>query len=179
MYIYLVQVIIVIVLYITYMYLGSLKTCNCVNQKYATNLKQGEFIFLLMAAIGLLGPFVQPFLPSSVSSSTRFMLMRIGLILAVLVLLFYIWFIYSTYKFVDTMQPDCACAERLPRYVVYLQSAVAFFIVVGSVFVTAFAAFNKIPLLPQIVSSLEKQTASPLRASLTKIRSSSRSPLKF
>ena len=177
MYLYIVQVIVVIVLYMTYMYLSSLKTCKCVDQKYATNLRQGEFIFLLTAAIGLLGPFIQPFLPSSISSATRMLLIKISLLLAVLILLFYIWFIYSTYKFVDTMQPDCACAERAPRYVVYLQSGIAFFIVLTSVFVTGFALFNKIPLLPQIGSTLEKQTASPLRSSISKIKS--RSPLKL
>jgi hypothetical protein len=173
MYILLLQVIVIAVLYITYAYLASLNTCACVNQVYAHRLKQGEIVFLGLALI----PFVISLLHSvgllkGINLDVRSLLVQGGLVIAVAVLVFYIWFAYNSYKFAQTMEADCKCAKKAPRYVVYFQGFTVAATLVMSVLASVYAIYNKIPIVPSIIAATQKQAVTPLKSSLRRIKRS-------
>ena len=119
-----------IIMYFVYLYLRNLNNCACVNQEYASRLKNIMSIFIFISVISFIINLLSPNLIISFLSfndnKRHLGLFAIlpPLIFVVGYIYIYGYFVYDTYMFSSTMQVPCACADGWEKWYLYLESFV-------------------------------------------------------
>jgi hypothetical protein len=136
----------IVILYFVYAYLTGLKTCSCANDVYVTRLKYLESILLglnvIMLCFAILGSF---HLFNALDSIIKHIL-KIVMLGGITMLVYYSYFVYNGYSFWNTLPSKCACADKWPKYYIYLQSIIYFLIVLITTIFAGVLAFRKVPM---------------------------------
>ena len=119
-----ISIIITIIMYFVYLYLRNLNNCACVNQEYASRLKNIMSIFIFISVISLIINVVSPISLLSFNDTKKHLTLLPVLIFVVGYIYIYGYFVYDTYMFSSTMQVPCACADGWEKWYLYLESFV-------------------------------------------------------
>ena len=106
----------ILLLYFVYLYLRNLNNCACVNQEYASRLKNIMSIFIFISVISLIINVVSPISLLSFNDTKKHLTLLPVLIFVVGYIYIYGYFVYDTYMFSSTMQVPCACADGWEKW---------------------------------------------------------------
>jgi hypothetical protein len=119
----------IILLYFAYIYLQGLKTCKCVDSGYTTRLKDLELILLVINSVFFLLVVLNAFHLLGALETIKKHIFKLIALVGIAILVFYSYFIYTSYGFWNTMQDNCKCADGWEKYYIYIQT-IAFALII-------------------------------------------------
>jgi drug/metabolite transporter (DMT)-like permease len=138
------SIISIVLLYFAYAYLKGLKTCACANDLYATRLKNLESILLGFNVMIFCFAVLSSFHLFNALDKIKQHILKIAMVGGLIMLAYYSYFVYNGYSFWKSLPADCACADKWPKYYIYLQSIVYFLILTLTTTFVGVLAFRKI-----------------------------------
>ena len=124
-----------ILIYVAYLYLKKLKSCECVNRDYTEKLAKTEHTLFMLTSISLISAGLELFFKPKHLYQKYFNLYWIYSYVFFLVILFVdAYFVYYTYQFQRTLQPHCKCANKWQKYYIYYQAIMYLFVLMGMFF---------------------------------------------
>jgi hypothetical protein len=132
--------------YLAYVYLVSLKTCDCVNDVYVTRLKNLEAILLGVNAIFFIFAILNSYHVFGALVKFKNYIFKLAMTGGILMTIYYAFFLYNGVEFWRTMAENCACADKWQKYYIYLQTILSALAIVGTVAVSGVLAYGKVPL---------------------------------
>ncbi len=127
-----------ILIYVAYLYLKKLKSCECVNQDYTDKLAKTEHTLLMLTVISLaLGGLELFFKPKQLYNKYFNLYWIFTYVFFLVVLLVDAYFIYYTYHFQRSIKPNCKCANKWQKYYIYYQ-AIMYLLVLIAMFFTGY-----------------------------------------
>lgn len=150
----------IILLVFAYTYLRDLQSCACVQPLYASRMKNIELLYIAFAVFALIAvllPTLNLF-QLVTSKLSRSLLLALSSLLGLFSTALYIYFSYNTYQFVRSTPASCACAQKWPRFYIYLQSLAPFIIVLFTIILTIAANFFEIPYFTAALKMLSNKS---------------------
>ena len=141
-----ISVLTIVILYFVYTYLKGLKTCDCVNDTYATRLKNLEGILLGLNVIMFCFTLLASFHLFNALDKFKQHVLKIIVLGGITMLVYYSYFAYNGYQFWNTLKDKCECADSWQKYYIYLQSFFFFLTILWTTIFAGFLAFKKVPL---------------------------------
>ena len=138
------SIITIVILYFAYSYLDGLKTCSCASDLYATRLKNLESILLGLNVIIFCFAILSSFHLFNALDKIKQHILKIAMLGGITMLIYYAFFVYSGYGFWKNLPAKCECADKWPKYYIYLQTIVYFVILLLTTVLTGLLAFKKI-----------------------------------
>lgn len=135
----------IFLLYSAYAYLRDTKTCKCIKgQHYPTRLKNLELIMLSLNILTLTMAFIGSEMNlMSIIVKSGISIYAIGIIFALIVISFYSYFVYNVYKFRQTIETHCDCADKWPYYYIILQAIIIVLSFIIAVFASGYMLTSK------------------------------------
>lgn len=114
----------IILIYVVYLYLDNLKTCDCVNQSITAKLKDTQYTILQLTVIGSLLAIINTVfgMTSSKNKTVKMGIIASYIVLYIASVVIDVKFIYNTYNFHKTLQSPCECANKWQKYVIYIDA---------------------------------------------------------
>lgn len=140
------SVITIVILYYAYVYLKDLKTCGCAQSIYVDRLKILEEFLLGFNVLNFIMVIFGSLQIFKTINNYKEHIMKFIMLFGIGMLLFHIYFVYTTYKFSTNIKPDCLCADTWEKYYIYLQSGLMVLIVLFTTVFAGVVAFKNIPL---------------------------------
>lgn len=145
-----------ILVYAAYLYLKKLKSCECVNHDYTEKLAKTEHTLLMLTSISLVLAGLELFFKPKHLYNKYFNLYWIySYVFFLVILLVDAYFVYYTYHFQRTLQPNCKCANKWQKYYIYYQAIMYSFGLAGILFASYFFLKN-----PHVISIKDLKKAS-------------------
>ena len=114
------SIIVLALVYLAYVYLVSLKTCDCVSDLYATRLKNLEAILLGVNAVVFIVAILNSYHVFGTLVKFKDHLFKMAMTGGILMMVYYAFFVYNGFEFWRTMGENCACADKGQKYYIYL-----------------------------------------------------------
>lgn len=143
---WIISVLTIVILYFVYIYLKGLATCNCVNDLYATRLKNLEAILLGFNVIMFCFSLIVSLNHFNALEKFKKHIMKIIMLGGITMLVYYSYFVYNGYQFWNTLKDKCECADKWQKYYIYLQTFFFFLTILLTTIYAGLLAFKKVPL---------------------------------
>ena len=138
------SIISIVLLYFAYAYLKGLKTCKCVNDAYATRLKNLEAIMLGLNVIMFCFAILSYFHLFNALDKIKQSILKIIMLGGITMVIYHAFFLYNGYGFWNTLPKKCECADKWEKYYIYFQTIISFLIVLITTIFTGAIAFKKV-----------------------------------
>lgn len=124
-----------ILIYAAYLYLKKLKSCECVDHDYTNKLAKTEHTLFVLTSISLiLGGLELFFKPKRLYNKYFNLYLACSYAFFLVILLVDAYFVYYTYHFQRTLQPNCECANKWQKYYIYYQAIMNSLVLFGMLF---------------------------------------------
>jgi hypothetical protein len=161
----------IVLLYFAYAYLKGLKTCKCVNDTYATRLKNLEAIMLGLNVIILCFAILSYFHLFNALDKIKQSILKIIALGGITMVIYHAFFLYNGYNFWNTLPKKCECADKWEKYYVYFQTIISFLIILITTLFVGVLAFKKVQTsavnetslnryIPEVKSSSKRRKSS-------------------
>jgi hypothetical protein len=145
---------------VAYLYLKKLKSCECVNHDYSQKLAKTEHTLFILTSISLILAGLELFFKPKHLYNKYFNLYWIySYVFFSVILIVAAYFVYYTYQFQRTLQPNCKCANKWQKYYIYYQATIY---LIALVFISvAVLLILKSPLVifPKLIKKMKKSNA--------------------
>ena len=159
----------IVILLFVYMYLERLKTCKCVKDVYVTRLKYLEGFMIVTSVIIFIFATLTSHHYINLFKSHASIILKLFVLYIIIMILLQAYFVYNAYKFSSTMEKPCDCADKWPKYYIYLQSIMAVITVLFSTIFAVIVITKKIP-----INDIGEKAVSQMGKAVDSIRRSSK-----
>ena len=151
---FIISTITIFLLYSTYAYLRDSTSCNCIkDRRYPARLKNFELLILSVNIIVLTMAFIgSEFNMLELIHRSGISIYTIGAISGLIMLAFYSYFVYNVYKFRQTTESNCQCADKWPRMFIMVQAG----IISLSLLITIFSSVSMLSAKSSIRGTLKR-----------------------
>ena len=143
---WIISVLTIVILYFVYTYLKGLASCDCVNDLYATRLKNLEAILLGLNVIMFCFSLLASFHLFNALDKFKQHILKVIMLGGITMLVYYSYFVYNGYQFWNTLKDKCECADKWQKYYIYLQSFFFFITILLTTIFAGLLAFKKVQL---------------------------------